>query len=250
MSFDLIFFMFAIPAVLFGGISKAGFGSGASFAAAPLMALVVDPAISLGILLPLFMLVDAVTLKPYWGRWNLTATLPVILGALPGVVLGALFFDRVNDDVLRIMIGGIALAFVVWQSLRAMGYLQFEGRHFGRGTGAVTGGVAGFTSFISHAGGPPVAIYMLSIGASKTTYQASSVLIFWAINIFKAVPYAFLGIFTAQTLIADLLLAPFALLGAWIGVKAHFLIPERPFFAITYVLLLVTGSKLMWDGLT
>ena len=44
----------------------------------------------------------------------------------------------------------------------------------------------------------------------------------------------------------SLLLAPFALLGAWIGVKAHHLVPERLFFALTYVLLVVTGVRLIW----
>ncbi|MGB1234351.1 MAG: sulfite exporter TauE/SafE family protein [Planktomarina sp.] len=250
MGFDLTFFAFAIPAIIFSGISKAGFGSGASFAAAPLLAIILEPALALGILLPLFMLVDMVTLKPYWNRWNWSLTRPVLIGGLPGVIFGALFFQFTNADMLRIFIGAIALAFVIWQSLRTLGLLAVEDRKYGPVVGYITGMIAGFTSFVSHAGGPPVAIYMLSRGVGKTEYQASSVLIFWVINILKSVPYAVLGIFTAQTFLADLILAPFALLGAWIGVKAHFIIPERPFFAITYVLLLMTGTKLLFDGLT
>ena len=74
-------------------------------------------------------------------------------------------------------------------------------------------------------------------------------LVFWALNIAKAVPYAMLGLFTRETLLFDLALAPFALLGAWIGVRAHRRVPERVFFAITYILLVVTGAKLIWDGL-
>jgi len=70
------------------------------------------------------------------------------------------------------------------------------------------------------------------------------------LNIAKFVPYAFLGLFTAQTFLANLVLAPFALLGTWIGVRAHHILPERVFFAITYALLSVTGAKLIWDGLT
>lgn len=250
MELTLIFFLYAIPAVIFAGISKAGFGSGASFVAAPLLALVIDPAFALGLLLPLFMLIDAVTLKPYWGKWDTSMVVPVILGGLPGVMLGAMFYQFTNADSLRVIIGVISLAFVLWQSLRALGWFPVEGRRYGPFVGALTGLAAGFTSFVSHAGGPPVAIYMLGQGVSKTTYQAGSVLIFWAINIFKAVPYGFLGIFTAQTLLADAILTPFALLGAWIGVKLHYLIPERPFFAVTYVMLLATGTKLLWDGLS
>ena len=91
--------------------------------------------------------------------------------------------------------------------------------------GTLAGLAVGFTSFVSHAGGPPAAVYLLSLKLRKTEYQASTVLIFWAINIAKAVPYAGLGLFTRETLLLDLLLAPFALLGAWLGVRLHHSIP-------------------------
>ncbi|MEO0918753.1 MAG: TSUP family transporter, partial [Pseudomonadota bacterium] len=84
---------------------------------------------------------------------------------------------------------------------------------------------------------------------TKTEYQASTVLVFWVINIAKFIPYAGLGLFTRETGIANLALAPFALLGAWIGVKAHTMVSERLFFGLTYVLLTLTGLKLIWDGL-
>ena len=91
---------------------------------------------------------------------------------------------------------------------------------------------------------------LLGQGLGKTTYQATTVITFFAINILKAGPYAMLGLFPAETLKVCLYLAPAALFGAWIGVKAHRMIPERPFFAITYVLLTITGTKLIFDALT
>ena len=108
--------------------------------------------------------------------------------------------------------------------------------------------MAGFTSFVSHAGGPPAAVYMLSLGLTKTEYQSNTVLTFWVINMLKAVAYGFLGIFTLELFLVDLALAPFAVLGAWLGVKAHWLVPEKLFFAITYVLLTLTGTKLVYDA--
>ena len=116
--------------------------------------------------------------------------------------------------------------------------------------GLMAGSAAGFTSFVSHAGGPPAAIYLLGRGVSKLEYQASTVLVFWVINIAKFVPYAFLGLFTWRTLQANVMLAPFAVIGAWLGVKLHKLVPERAYFALTYTLLMITGAKLVWDGLT
>ena len=243
-------FALAALAALFAGVSKGGFGSGAAFAAAAILALVVEPAMALGIMLPLLMLIDFATLKPYWGRWRWADARLLVLAGVPGVLLGALFYAWANADTLRLIIGGIALLFVAWQMAGRAGLIKAAKRPIPAWGGVVAGLVAGFTSFISHAGGPAAAVYLLSRNPSKTEYQASTVLVFWLINIVKVIPYGFMGIFTLETLKLDLMLAPFALLGAWLGVKAHFLIGERVFFALTYVLLTVTGAKLVWDGLT
>lgn len=244
------FFALAVPATIFAGISKGGFGSGAAFAATPVLALVIPPGMALGIMLPLLMLVDAATLRPFWKKWSLKEAQLIVLGSLPGVVLGVLLYRVANADVLRFLIGGVALAFVAWQLARARGWIAPPASPPGTPAGLLAGTVAGFTSFVSHAGGPPVAIYLLARGLDKLSYQATTVLVFWAVNIFKAVPYTFLGVFTLETLKVDLVLAPFALLGAWLGVKAHHMVSETLFFGITYVLLVGTGSKLIWDALT
>lgn len=250
MGFDPEFYAVAIPAVLFAGISKGGFGSGAAFVAAALLALVIDPGTALGIMLPLLMLMDVTTLRPYWRKWSWPDARLLILGGVPGTLLGAALWRFANDDVLRLLIGAIALAFVAWQAARARKWIRI-----GRGSvppwgGFVAGIVAGFTSFVSHAGGPPAAIYLLAQRLEKTTYQATTVLTFWVLNIAKVVPYAMLGIFTVETLTADLFLGPVAVVGALLGVRAHRVVPERLFFAITYVLLTLTGIKLIWDALT
>ena len=242
--------MVAIPAVLFAGISKAGFGSGASFAAAPILALILEPEVALGLLLPLFMLIDASALRPYWKQWHGPSALAICVGGIPGVLLGVALFSNAPADTLRILIGAIAILFVVYELFRVTGTLKIAAQPFRPVLGAFTGLVAGFTSFVSHAGGPPVAMFLLSQSMGKTTYQATTVIVFWAINIMKAVPYGFLGVFTWQTLLADLYLTPFAMLGTWLGVTAHRLIPERLFFGFTYVLLLITGTKLVVDAFT
>jgi uncharacterized membrane protein YfcA len=249
MELDATFFLLAVPAVIFAGISKGGFGSGAAFAATPILALVIDPRLALGFMLPLLMLIDVATLGPYWRKWSWPDAKLLVLGALPGVVLGVALYKVANADVFRFLIGAMAVGFVAFQIGRARGLIRASERPAGMAAGLLAGVVAGFTSFVSHAGGPPVAMYLLSQRLTKTAFQATTVLVFWAVNISKAVPYAFLGIFTAETIWANVLLAPAALLGAWLGVKAHRLVPERVFFGITYVLLAITGTKLIWDAL-
>ena len=249
MEFNLIFFVFAVPAVLFAAISKGGFGSGAAFAATPLLAMILEPGHAVGLMLPLLMLMDVTNLRPYWRKWDWRNGKVLILGAAPGTLAGALIYEVADADFFRLMIGSVALGFVLFQAARRLGWLTPKPRPFQPLWGGFWGFIAGITSFISHAGGPPVAVYLLGQNVSKTSYQATSVLVFWVVNWMKFVPYAFLGIFTLDTLKADLLLAPVAVIGSFLGVYAHRLMPERLFFGLTYVLLLLTGAKLIYDGL-
>lgn len=248
--FDIWFFLLAGPATIFAAISKAGFGSGAAFASASVLALVLEPGTALGIMLPLLMLIDVGALPAFWRKWDPRAAVLLIVGCLPGVALGAWLYTWAQPDFFRVLIGVISLGFVAWQMASARGWIAKGGTSLPGVAGLLAGVAGGFTSFVSHAGGPPVAMYLLRIGLDKLTYQATTVLVFWVINIAKAVPYAFLGLFTLDTLKADLMLAPFALLGTWIGIKLHHHVPEKLFFTLTYVLLVVTGTKLIWDGLT
>ncbi len=247
---DLTFFAFAIPAVIFAGISKGGFGSGAAFAATPLLALILEPGAAIGLMLPLLMLMDVTALKPYWRKWDVPSAKALIIGAIPGVLIGAFLYRIANPDFFRLLIGLIALGFVAFQLARAKGWITPAPNPIRVEIGGFWGAVAGFTSFISHAGGPPAGIFLLSRRFDKTTFQATSVIVFWAINGMKFIPYFALGIFTSQTLLADLYLAPFGILGIWIGVKLHHLMPERTFFGLTYLFLVAAGSKLIFDAIT
>jgi uncharacterized membrane protein YfcA len=112
---DLWFFAIAGPAVMFAGISKGGFGAGAAFASASLLPLIVGPGMALGVMLPLLMLIDAASLRAYWGRWHRREARLIILGALPGWALGAALYRVASPALLRVLIGLVSVGFVVWQ---------------------------------------------------------------------------------------------------------------------------------------
>lgn len=249
MELDAAFFAFAVPAVLLAGLSKGGFGGGMSFIAAPLMAVAVEPRLAVGLMLPLLMLMDVTSLRPYWRRWSWPHARRLMLGAIPGVALGAVFFGAVSVDAIRFLIGAIAIGFVLFQLALRLGWAPALSTPPGPRRGLFWGGVAGFTSFVSHAGGPPAMMYLLGSRLSKTGYQATTVLVFWWINLIKLPPYLMLGMFTADTALAGLILVPVAIGGVLVGVWAHRMVPERAFFALTYALLLATGSKLVFDAL-
>ncbi len=249
MTFDLTFFLVAIPAVLFAGISKGGFAGGGAFAATPILALFVSPGHAVGLMLPLLMMMDVATLRPYWGKWDKTAARLLLIGALPGLVLGAAIYRFTDPRVFKLLIGAISIGFVAFQIARARGWLRLEGHGVGPRAGLLAGFGSGFTSFIANAGSPPSAVYLLLKGVTKTEFQATHVIVFWVVNALKFIPFLGLGLATRDTILADVMLAPVALLGAWLGIRAHDAVPERLFFGLTYVVLVLTGSKLIWDAL-
>ncbi|WP_172299319.1 sulfite exporter TauE/SafE family protein [Pseudoruegeria sp. HB172150] len=250
MELDLAFFALAVPAVLFAGVSKGGFGSGVAFAATPMLALILEPGQAIGLMLPLLMLMDLALLRPYWRQWHWASARALMIGSVPGVALGVVLWRVADPDMFRLLIGLVAIGFVAFQAATASGFLQSPARPMSDGAGMGMGGLAGLTSFISHAGGPPAAVYLLSRKLEKTEYQATTVLVFWAINILKFPPYAALGIFTRPSLIADLILVPVAFAGVALGVWLHRRVSGRLFFALTYLFLTCAGAKLIWDALT
>ena len=104
MELDAVFFLLAVPAVLFAAISKGGFGSGAAFLAAPLLANVIEPAQAVALMLPLLMLMDITSLRTYWRQWSWPHAIRLMLGAVPGVLLGALLPSARAAQALGVML--------------------------------------------------------------------------------------------------------------------------------------------------
>ena len=250
MEITILFLFISVIAVLIAGISKGGFGSGVSFICTPILAIVIEPTIALGLMLPLLMLMDIVSIKLYWKKWCILNARVLILGSLFGIITGVLFYRVASADFLRVIIGLISISFVLYQVMHKKLFFNKAISKFNSKLGIAMGFLAGFTSFISHAGGPPVAVFLLSQGVNKTLYQATTVICFSVVNIFKIFPYAYFGFINKETLTVSLLLSPAAIIGTLIGAYAHKAFSEKLFLHTTYFLLMIAGSKLIFDGLT
>lgn len=251
--FPLAFYPVAVAAILLTGIAKGGFGGGSGGVAVPLMSIFIAPPEAAAIMLPILCAMDLFGVHAYRGlasRAHLAILLP---GALVGIAAGAFAFGALPVDAIRLLIGGIAVAFALNRWLRVTERLAerlaSSPRPPGRAVGAFWGAVSGFTSTLAHAGGPPFAIYLLPQKLDKTTFVATSVVFFLIVNYVKLVPYHFLGQLNAGNLAASLVFAPLAPAGIWLGVWLHRRIPEAAFYQVTYGLLFATGAKLVWDAL-
>ena len=247
-STDPWFFVAAAVAVLMVGISKGGFGGATGIIGAPLMALFIAPTTAAAILLPLLCAMDLLALWAFRRGWDGALLKVIVPAAIVGIGVGWATFRFLDDDAIRLMIGVLAVAFALQHNVREIRASAPRAgvRPF---TGPFWAGMAGFTSFVAHAGGPPLTIHMLALKLDKRVYQATTVVFYAAVNYVKLVPYTALGLFDRGTLTTSLVLAPLVPLGVWMGVRLHHLVDERWFFRVIMAGLAVTGVKLIWDAL-
>ena len=246
---DTLFYVAAVPAVILFGISKGGFGSGLGILAVPLIAMVVSPVQAAAILLPILCLMDLLGLWAYRGKWIWPELRILLPASLIGIATGTLMFEYMSPARLRLLLGVVAVVFTLHHYLHAYLSKVTERKHFGPAVGLGAAAVAGFTSFIAHAGGPPVTMYLLRRGINRTQFVATTVVFFAVVNYVKLVPYAWLGQFDASNLKTSLVLAPLAPLGIGMGVWLHNRVTDRFFFQVAYTMLFVVGLKLMVDGM-
>lgn len=246
---DPWFYLLAIPAVLITGISKGGFASGAGNLLVPMMALTVPAPVAAGIALPLLCAMDVSGVKAWWGRWDTREMRVLIPGALLGILLGALAFGFMSDRAIKAMVGITTLAFLARTLWLARHRQAPPPAPHSPVKGAICAAGSGFTSTIAHAGSPPLAIYLYPRRLDRQVMAATTVVFFGVVNYVKLVPYYFLGNLSLGNLATSAMLLPLAPVGVYLGIWMQRHVSDAVFYRLLYLLLVVTGVKLTWDGI-
>lgn len=172
--------------------------------------------------------------------------------AAAGVILGFLFMGRVNDDILRKLIGGILLALAalqVFQKTRPKKQDQQDQDETPIASpliSAGTGVLAGFTTMIANAAGPVMTLYLLASRLPKLAFVGTAAWFFFAINLFK-VPFSVAaGGIKLSGLILVLLLYPSALIGGLLGRAILPKIDQRVFEWLALLFTVAAGVKLLF----
>jgi hypothetical protein len=71
---------------------------------------------------------------------------------------------------------------------------------------------------------------------------------FFAINLSKWIPYAWLGLLDARNMATSLALLPLVPVGVWVGLSMAKRISPKHFYRLIAVGMFLTGSKLLWDA--
>ncbi|MBC7917783.1 MAG: sulfite exporter TauE/SafE family protein [Rhodoferax sp.] len=243
---DPVFYLVSVPAVLLLGISKSGFGAGFGSLAVPMMALAVTVPEAAAILMPVLLLMDLLGVAAFrkdFDRALLKFMLP--FGVL-GIVIGALLFKILNAHTVAAIVGAFTLLFLAQRLLFPP---HKDSAPPPRWLGAVLTTTSGFTSFIAHAGGPPINAYVIPMKLSPVKFTATMAFFFFVVNLCKWIPYGVLGLLDLRNMATSLLLLPIAPIGVWVGVRMARRISQVLFYRFIYVGMFLTGVKLLWDGL-
>lgn len=242
---DPYFYLVSVPAVLLLGISKSGFGTGFGALATPMMALAVSVPRAAAIMMPLLFVMDVLgirALRKDLDRKLLRFLLP---WGLLGTLIGALLFGLLDAKLVAGIVGIFTLLAVAQRLLFPP---RADSAPPPRWAGRILTTVSGFTSFVAHAGGPPISAYVIPLRLPPIVYTATMAYLFFYINLAKWVPYGLLGLLDLRNLLTSLVLMPLAPLGVWIGVRMARRISLVWFYRLVQWGLFLTGVKLVWDG--
>lgn len=229
-------------AALVVGLSKGGLPT-VGMLGVPLLSLVMSPLQAAVWLLPIYVASDAVAVW-LWRRQYSAPNLRLLIPAgVAGVGLGWVTAAWVSDAAVGLMIGVLGVAFCLhqWWPRR----VAPQARPIAPARGVLWGVVAGFTSFISHAGAPPFQVFVLPQRLPKAVYAGTATWFFAVINAVKIVPYQVLRPYTLAALADIAPLVPVALAGALLGRWLTHRIPERWFFRVVQVGLMLVSLRLI-----
>ena len=239
----LVILVFSLACFLIG-LSKGGLGGSLGGLVTPLMALVIPINFALGMMLPVLMIGDIFAVGMHWRGWNAKLVWILLAGSIVGVGIGTLLISNASPVILRKALAILVFMFVLYRLFEAK--IRQEFHYTGRTWhGIVAGSVAGFTSTLAHAGGPPAVIYLLMQDLRPPVFVATSAIFFAALNWIKLPFYISAGLMDFRAYIYLAFFLPMIPLGVWTGKRFVHRINKSVFEKIITGLLLISGL-LLW----
>ena len=226
---------------------KGAFGGGLATIGSPLLSLVMSPLEAGALLAPLLVVMDAFSLR-YWSpkTWSKPDLTILVTGMLVGVSSGALLVSMLSAHYVSVIIAVTSLGFSL---------LYFAGRTRqgmiapSKGMGFAAGCASGCATMVANAGGPPLAMYLLSRNLSKTQYTGTASIVAASGNVMKLFPWLMIASpdwsFASRLLLA----LPFIFLGVFLGYRLNQRLDQKKLFAICHILLMLLALKMLWTAL-
>lgn len=221
--------------VFCGAFTQGLTGFGSALVAMPLLVLFVDihTAVALcvlnGLVITSFL---SLQLKSHldWQKIR-----PLLIGCLPGVVVGTLFLKNARESLFFLLLGLLLILYSLYRL-----FLKPEPRKLAGSWGIVAGFLTGTISGAFSAGGPPTIIYTTLTGWTKHEIKANLSLFFFMGGILTVLSHLLSGITTVEVFKLFVYDLPAVVVGVWSGSLLY-----RRFATEGYIRLVLIGLLLM-----
>ncbi len=247
------FWSVAVLVALIVGFSKGGWGAIGNLSV-PLLSLVVDPLTAAGLLLPVYLVSDGFGLWAYRHSFDRRVLAILIPAGLLGVGIGWAVIPWVDislpggQSIITGLVGAIGIVFALNMIFGIRDSVQAAEPQ--RLRGLFWGALAGFTSYISHAGAPPYQVFVQPLRLDRLTYAGTTTILFATLNAAKLGPYWINGQVSLGSIEIAAYLAIPAILGVFIGKMTVGWVSQETFYKIITWALLIIGLELVGKAIT
>ncbi|WP_372594358.1 sulfite exporter TauE/SafE family protein [Actinotalea sp.] len=229
------------------GISKTAVPAVGSFGAA-LLATVLPPLASTGVVLPVLIVGDLIALGMYSRHVEIRVLLRLLPAVTVGLVLGYWTVRSAGSEASARVIGAMLLISGLGELLR---------RRAARVAGApapvgdrnpvsvALGAGAGFSTMVANAGGPMMTLYLLRLGITQRAFLGTVAWFFFVINVLKVPLSVGLGLITPASLVISAALVPGIVLGSLLGRRLAAAMSPEVFATVALVATSVAGLWLV-----
>lgn len=221
---------------LLAGLTQGISGFGAGLVAMPLLTLLVGikTAVPLcmlnGLIITGFL---SLQLKTHvdWRK-----VMPLLLGSLPGIYVGALGLKRLDPDLLQLVLGAFIVLYAIYSLATRPRPRAIDSRW-----GYLAGFLTGVISSLFSAGGPPAVIYVSLTNWKKDEIKATLSVFFFLGGIVTAMGHALSGLTTLSILGQLVVTGPLTLAGVLSGSLLYRRIRQQTYITIMLWLLILMG---------
>lgn len=234
----------ALGSLLLAGLAKGITGLGPPLIATPILAVLYgDLAAAIALVIAPTVLTDMMLLARSAREYrHVVRLIPYLLFGVFGILLGAQLLVRLDQTLLKSVLGCLVLVFVVTSWLDLLPRLSPRAARL---AGSPLGFLAGALQGAVGASGPVSVMYLLSTAASRQAFLFSINAVFLVLDSTQVAALYGLGLYTAdlslQAVVSALVLVPAVLL----GFKLHDRVDDRLFRRGVLLILALTGASLL-----
>ena len=162
--------------------------------------------------------------------------MPLLIGCLPGIVLGVALLKRIDETLLKVLLGLLLIAYSGHRLLFTVRPRPLR-RIWAYLAGFATGAISGVFS----AGGPPTIIYTTMTGWNKDEIKATLSVFFFISGVATAIGHAASGLTTVTVLRFLVFTGPAVFAGVVLGAYYSRRFSSEGYIRLVLVCLLLLG---------